>query len=153
MYLYFLRHGEADWADWDRPDDERPLTKKGKKEIKKLAKFLVRLDVDLDEIMTSPLPRAAQTAEIVGERYSLIAHEDDRLKPGFDCGDLEKILKDRYDLALMIAGHEPDFTKAISAITGAQLKLAKGGIALVDLNPSSMKGTLLWLFPPKLAKA
>ncbi len=153
MHLYFLRHGEADWPHWDAPDDERPLTKKGKKEIKKLAKFLVRLDVDLDEIMTSPLPRAAQTAEVVAKRFSLTMHEDDRLKPGFDCGNLEKILKDRYDLALMIVGHEPDFTSVISSITGADLKLSKGGVALVDLDPSSMKGKLLWLFPPKLAKA
>jgi phosphohistidine phosphatase len=153
MYLYFLRHGEADWPDWDGPDDERPLTKKGKKEIKKLAKFLTCLDVDLDEILTSPLPRAAQTAEIVAKRYSLSAHEDDRLKPGFNSGDLEKIVKDRYDLALMIAGHEPDFTHVISSITGADLKLSKGGLGLVDLDPSSMKGKLLWLFPPKLAKA
>jgi len=153
MHLYFLRHGEADWPGWDGPDDERPLTKKGKKEIKKLAKLFVRLDVDLDEIMTSPLPRAAQTAEVVARRYSLTAHEDDRLKPGFGPADLEKILKDRYDLALMIAGHEPDFTNVISSITGADLKLSKGGVALVDLDPSSMKGKLLWLFPPKLAKA
>jgi phosphohistidine phosphatase len=153
MHLYFLRHGEADWPDWDGPDDERPLTKKGKKEIKKLAKFLTRLDVDLDEIVTSPLPRAAQTAVIVAKRYSLTAHEDDGLKPGFNRGDLEKLLKGRQNLALMIAGHEPDFTNVISSITGAELKLSKGGVALVDLDPSSMKGKLLWLFPPKLAKA
>ncbi len=153
MYLYFLRHGEADWPDWDGPDDKRPLTKKGEKEIKKLAKFLIRLDVDLDEIVTSPLPRAAQTAEIVAKRYSLKAREDDGLKPGFNRGDLEKLLKGRGDLALMIAGHEPDFTNVISSITGADLKLSKGGIALVDLDPSSMKGKLLWLFPPRLAKA
>ena len=153
MHLYFLRHGEADWPNWDGPDDERPLTKKGKKEIKKLAKFLVKLDVDLDEVMTSPLPRAAQTAEIIAERYSLCAGSNDALKPGFNRHDLEKILKGREDLALVIAGHEPDFTNVISAITGADLKLSKGGLALVDLDPSSMKGRLLWLFPPKLAKA
>jgi phosphohistidine phosphatase len=153
MYLYFLRHGEADWPDWDCPDDERPLTKKGKKEIRKLANFLIRLDVDLDEIVTSPLPRAAQTAKIIAKRYSLTVHEDDGLKPGFNRSDLEKLLEDRQDLALMIAGHEPDFTNVISAITGADLKLSKGGVALVDLEPSSLKGKLLWLFPPKLAKA
>ena len=153
MYLYFLRHGDADWPNWDRPDDERPLTKKGKKEIRKLAKFLIRLDVDLDEIVTSPLPRAAQTAKIIAKRYSLTAHKDDGLKPGFNRSDLEKLLEHRQDLALMIAGHEPDFTNVISAITGADLKLSKGGVALVDLDPSSLKGKLLWLFPPKLAKA
>src|SRR5439155_1448014 len=54
--------------------------------------------------------------------------------------------------SLMIVGHEPDFTKTISALTGASLKLSKAGIALVDVDLSSRKGRLLWLFPPKVAK-
>jgi len=153
MHLYFLRHGEADWPGWDRPDDERPLTKRGTKEAKKLAKFLTCLDVDLDDIVTSPLPRAAQTAEVVAKYYNLTAHEDERLKPGFDKNDLEKLLKNREDHCLMIVGHEPDFTDVISALTGGDLKLSKGGLALVDLDPSSLKGKLLWLFPPRFAKA
>ena len=153
MNLYFLRHGEADWPDWDKPDDERPLTKRGKKEIKKLAKFLINLDVDLDEIVTSPLPRASQTADIIAKRYSLQSRIDDRLEPGFDASDLEKLLEARQDLSLMIVGHEPDFTEVISHLTDARLKLSKGGVALIDLDASRMKGRLLWLFPPKLAKA
>jgi phosphohistidine phosphatase len=152
MHLYFLRHGEADWPNWEGSDDDRPLTKKGKKEIKKLAKFLADLDVDLDEIVTSPLPRAAETAEVVAKYYRLNAHEDEGLKPGFNEDDLRKLLEDRRDLCLMIVGHEPDFTEVISAMTGAQLKLSKGGLAMVDLDPSTLKGKLLWLFPPRFAK-
>ena len=52
----------------------------------------------------------------------------------------------------MIVGHEPDFSGAIAAVTGASVKLSKGGVALVDLEPRSVDGRLLWLFPPKLAK-
>jgi phosphohistidine phosphatase SixA len=52
----------------------------------------------------------------------------------------------------MVVGHEPDFTKTISALTGASLKLSKAGVALVDVDFSSQKGRLLWLFPPKIAK-
>ena len=40
MDLYFLRHGEADWPDWKKSDDERPLTAFGKKEMHDVAKFL-----------------------------------------------------------------------------------------------------------------
>ena len=152
MHLYLLRHGEADWPDWDKPDDERPLTKRGKKEIRKLAKFLTGLDVDLDEILTSPLPRAAQTADVVAKRYRLDTHRDNALEPGFDYHDLEKILESRQDLSLMIVGHEPDFTDVISRLTNARLKLSKGGLALVDLDPARMKGRLLWLFPSRFAK-
>jgi phosphohistidine phosphatase len=60
MKLYFLRHGEADWPDWKKPDDERPLTKAGRKEMNEVGKFLHRLKVFPDLIVTSPLPRAAQ---------------------------------------------------------------------------------------------
>jgi phosphohistidine phosphatase SixA len=53
----------------------------------------------------------------------------------------------------MLVGHEPDFTTVISGLTGASLKLAKAGVALVDADPESEEGKLLWLFPPKIAKA
>src|SRR2546430_1290914 len=53
MQLYFLRHGEADWPDWKKSDDERPLTDFGKKEMRDVAKFLARLNVRLNLIVTS----------------------------------------------------------------------------------------------------
>jgi len=76
MELYFLRHGEADWPDWHKSDDERPLTKRGKKEMHEVAAFLVRLKVRTSLILTSPLPRAAQTAEIAAEHLKLKCRED-----------------------------------------------------------------------------
>ena len=71
MKLCFLRHGEADWPNWDKPDNERPLTERGHKEMKRVAKFLERLKLVPDVILTSPLPRASQTAEIVGKRLGI----------------------------------------------------------------------------------
>jgi phosphohistidine phosphatase SixA len=53
----------------------------------------------------------------------------------------------------MIVGHEPTFTEVIEALTGADTKLSKAGLALVDVDHERMKGRLLWLFPPKIAKA
>jgi len=52
----------------------------------------------------------------------------------------------------MLVGHEPDFTNVISGLTGASLKLSKAGVALVDADPESEEGKLLWLFPPKFAR-
>ena len=152
MQLYLLRHGEADWPDWKKSDDERPLTKRGKKEMHEVAAFLVRLKVHPDLILTSPLPRAAQTAEIAAEHLEMKCREDRRLAPGFGPAELEELIRKNSAESLMIVGHEPDFTKTISALTGASLKLSKAGIALVDVDPSSRKGRLLWLFPPKIAK-
>jgi len=72
------------------------------------------------------------------------------LAPGFRVEDLTRLLRKYPQQVLMLVGHEPDFTLVIGALTGANLKLSKGGIALVDLN--LRKGKLLWLFPPKIAK-
>ncbi len=151
MELYFLRHGEADWPNWKKPDDERPLTKQGKKEMRLVAMFLKRVKAKPDLIVTSPLPRASQTAEIAAERLKVKCREDKLLAPGFRPEDLERLLKKYPAESLMIVGHEPDFTGVISKLTGASLKLSKAGIAMVELNRSGRSGRLLWLFPPKIA--
>lgn len=152
MLLYFLRHGEADWPNWKKSDDERPLTKSGKKEMREVAKFLRRLKVQPDVIVTSPLPRAAQTAEIAADYLKAKLLEDDLLEPAFGTDDLQTLLKRQSADSVMIVGHEPSFTEVISKLTGASLKLSKAGVALVELDSESKKGRLLWLFPPKLVR-
>src|SRR5436190_4851 len=83
MELYFLRHGEADWPDWKKSDDERPLTKRGKQEMHEVGACLARLKVRPDWIFTSPLPRPSQTAEIAAEHLKVKCCDDRRLAPGF----------------------------------------------------------------------
>jgi phosphohistidine phosphatase len=151
MELYFLRHGEADWPNWKKDDDERPLTKRGKKEMHEVAKFLKRVKVRPDVIVTSPLPRASQTAEIAAEHLKMKCREEKLLEPGFRRSELERLLKKYPEESLMVVGHEPDFTETISALTGASLKLPKAGVALVELNRSWRHGRLLWLIPPRIA--
>jgi len=152
MQLYFLRHGEADWPDWKKSDDERPLTDFGKKEVRDVAKFLARLKVRPDLIVTSPLPRAAQTAEIAADYLKPKLRKDELLEPGFGMSELGTILKRHRSKVLMLVGHEPDFTNVISGLTGASLKLSKAGVALLDVDPESQEGRVLWLFPPKFAR-
>jgi phosphohistidine phosphatase len=150
MKLYLLRHGKADWPDWDRPDDERPLTEKGKKEVAEVAKLLSRLEV-APAIITSPLPRASQTAEIAGKYLKAKVRVETGLRPGFDAARLSRILRDFSGESLMVVGHEPDFTRTIFQLTGGATKLTKAGVALVEIDRSSMKGVLRWLVPPKFA--
>src|SRR5438046_2369679 len=90
MELYFLRHGEADWPDWKKSDDERPLTDFGKKEVRDVAKFLARLKVRPDLIVTSPLPRAAQTAEIAADYLKPKLRKDELLAPGFGMSEFRR---------------------------------------------------------------
>jgi phosphohistidine phosphatase len=152
MNIYFLRHGEADWPDWNKSDDERPLTKYGKKEMHEVAKFLKRVKARPDLIVTSPLPRASQTAEIAAEHLKVKCKEDKLLGPGFGRQELERVLKKHPAESLMIVGHEPDFSRTIEQLTGGAVKLSKAGVALVELERSWRSGRLLWLFPPKFAR-
>lgn len=152
MEIYFLRHGEADWPNWKKSDDERPLTKRGKKEMQEIGKFLKRVKAAPDAIVTSPLPRASQTAEIAAKHLKIKCRKDKLLEPGFGRQELERILKKYPAESLMVVGHEPDFSHTIEQLTGGALKLSKAGVALVELNHSWRSGRLLWLFPPKMMK-
>lgn len=150
MKIYFLRHGKADWPDWKRSDDERPLTKEGGKEVRKVAKLLSRLEI-APLILTSPLPRARETAEIAAEILGAEMSEDNILKPGFNAAKLAKLLREYSADSLMVVGHEPDFSHTVRELTGGAIKLSKAGVALVDLDASAMSGRLRWLLPPKIA--
>jgi phosphohistidine phosphatase len=149
MKLYFFRHGRADWPDWTDPDDERPLTKKGRKEIRKVAKHLQKL-VGKPLVLTSPLPRAKKTAEIAAGIWGAELREEATLQPGFRARQLEPFLPQATEDGLVLVGHEPDFTEAIAHLTGATTKLSKAGVALIELDAISRSGRLLWVAPPKL---
>lgn len=151
MKLYLLRHGKADWPDWDRPDDERPLTEEGKKEVAAIAKLLARLEIT-PVILTSPLPRASQTAGIAGKYLKVEVREERLLRPGFDATKLVRLLKDFSGASLMVVGHEPDFSRTIHYLTGGETRMPKAGVALVELETGTVKGVLRWLVPPKFAR-
>ena len=153
--LYFLRHGLADRSEWAGDDYLRPLTPRGKQQMARTAETIARLDLGLDLIISSPLVRAYQTAEIVaaglGLRDRLVS--DERLGPGFGLTELRRILSERVGLtALMLVGHEPDFSDTISAlIGGGRVVCKKGGLARVDCpDDSGLTGELVWLAPPAL---
>ena len=80
MKLLFLRHGLADRSAWSGSDYERPLTPRGKERMRAEAETIASLDLGLDAILTSPLTRASQTAEIVADQLGLLDRliEDDR---------------------------------------------------------------------------
>jgi phosphohistidine phosphatase len=150
MKLYLLRHGKADWPNWTLPDDERPLTKEGRKEVAEVAKLLSRLEVT-PAILTSPLPRASQTADIAAKYLNAKVRTEPLLRPGFDAVRLGKILKSFSGKSLMVVGHEPDFTHTIFQLTGGNTKISKAGVAFIELETGPLKGELRWLVPPKFA--
>ncbi len=155
MKLYFLRHGRADRSQWRGGDDfDRPLTKDGKNRIARTADVIADLNLGLDIIVTSPLVRAFQTAEIVAKNLGMTERlvTDERLGPGFHIENLSDILLEQPQAAsILLVGHEPDFSTMISdLIGGGRVVCKKGSLARVDLNSSAvLSGQLVWLMPPK----
>jgi phosphohistidine phosphatase len=156
LKLYFLRHGQAgNRHDWHKDDSERPLTVEGKKRMQREAATIWKLDLSLDIILSSPLVRALQTAEIVAKAADSTARviTDDRLAPGFGPKDLTAILADHNSArGLLLVGHEPDFSETIGQVTGGgRITMKKGALAYVEVeDPATIKGTLVWLIPPKV---
>ena len=156
LQLYFLRHGQAgNRQDWHGDDTKRPLTVEGKRRMKREAATIWTLGLPVDVIISSPLDRALQTAEIVAKARGSAARlvTDARLAPGFGPEHLAAIVaKHRGARGLMLVGHEPDFSETISQVTGGgRLAMKKGALAYVDVaDHASLKGTLGWLIPPKV---
>jgi phosphohistidine phosphatase len=154
LKLYFLRHGQAGNRDeWQGDDSARPLTDEGKRRMKREAAAIRRMDLGLDVILTSPLVRARATAEIVTEALGSSARLviDSRLAPGFGPRHLKALLTTHGGAAaLMLVGHEPDFSQTIShLIGGGRLDVKKGALALVELEDRAGLGRLVWLIPPR----
>jgi phosphohistidine phosphatase len=156
VICYFVRHATAaERKQWIGPDDDRPLTAKGRDKAERVAERLEDLELDVDAIVTSPAARAKQTAEIFAEAFGLKSGivADRRLNSGFDAERFAGIFRDYSHLeTLMLVGHEPSLSAVIGDLLGgARLELKKGAVACVDVNDSSKpKGTLLWMASPKI---
>ncbi len=155
MRLLFLRHGAAEAREtWSGPDEGRPLTAEGRRLMAREATTLARLGVVPDVILTSPLVRARETAEIVAAGLGVTdrLHDDERLAGGFDTQRLRAILHEHAGLGcIMLVGHEPDFGLTIGALVGGSaVACKKGGLARVDVDAGSNVARLVWLLPPKV---
>ncbi len=159
MKCYFLRHGIAvEPQSWSGTDFNRPLTREGRERLEREAKAIEGLQLDLECIVTSPLLRAKQTAEIVAQRLALRRKivEDPRLAGGFNLERLAAILSAQPgDAGILLVGHEPSMSLTIGrAIGGGSLELKKAALAGVEIEDrASGSGVLLCLIPPKVLVA
>ncbi len=154
MILYFVRHGLAeDRAAWDSADDHlRPLTKAGIDKMRASARTMRKLGVAPDVILTSPLTRARQTADLVAEELKVKVVEYAGLAPGFNQHNLPDLVAAYTNAgALLLVGHEPDFSITVEGlIGGGRLVVKKGSLIRVDLTAlDPLRGELVWLIPPK----
>ncbi|BFM40056.1 phosphohistidine phosphatase SixA [Synechocystis sp. LKSZ1] len=146
MKLYLIRHGiAADRLDYDQ-DAERPLTRKGEIKTQQVALQLQNRGLVVDAILSSPLSRAQQTAQILlaaGLSHHLETH--DTLAPGGLLQDwLNWLTASSYNQAdskLALVGHQPDLGAWAESLVWGQFQdkliLKKAGIIGLSLPDSA----------------
>ena len=161
MDLYVLRHGIAAERDGRRyPDDDlRPLTPKGVARMRREAAGMRALGVRPDAIVSSPLVRAMQTAEIARDALGAALSVSEALTPGAHPALLlAELAATRGDgEAVMVVGHEPHLSRLVAfALTGGAedglVRLKKGGLCRLRLDGDG-GGQLLWALTPGQVRA
>ncbi len=161
MELYLIRHGIAEDKGLGIKDEERSLTKEGRQKTEKVAQKLVKLGLNFDLILTSPLVRSRQTAEIlIAEKLSSQLEESSHLAPD---GEISSWLKDwleprnySQNSQLALVGHEPGFTNWAEILLWGEVKaslvLKKAGMIGIKLPETGSplgRSQMFWLTPPK----
>lgn len=161
--LYLIRHAIAGERGDEWPDDtKRPLTHSGAARMRQVVKGLVALGVDVDHILTSPLVRAVQTAELVAaglkKKRAIEMDEIAALSPGGSPAQVAAALGS-FDAhrTLVLVGHEPDLGELAAWLISARVPLPfkKGGVCRIDVSdlPPGREGQLVWLATPKMLRA
>ena len=146
--LWFLRHGEAVPHDSRADDAQRELTARGERQSVAAGAALARLGVELAACYASPRVRAWDTARLACESLGVEPERVEALSAGFDREDaLELLSAHDGDAAVLVVGHEPDFSQVVHDLTGARVDLPKGGVVAVGVERGS--GTLTVLLRPR----
>jgi phosphohistidine phosphatase len=158
--LYLIRHGLAEERGDAWPDDnKRPLTEDGMSRMRKQARGLARLGLTLDIVLTSPLVRARQTAEIVASaldpRPTLTTIESLAPDGTYQAlmADLEKHTR---KARIALVGHEPDLGELAARLIGTRhaIEFKKGAACRIDVTalPPGGPGALRWFLPPRVMR-
>jgi phosphohistidine phosphatase len=162
MQLLIIRHAIAEdkeaFATTGRPDDERPLTKRGRKVMARVAKGLRRQVKSIDVLAASPLVRAAQTAAIVAREYNEISVDTvPALTPESAPAAFATWLRTQREAGVVAAvGHEPHVgmlvTWLMSGLRDSHVTIEKGGACLLEIDgqPGARSATLCWELTPEI---
>jgi phosphohistidine phosphatase len=160
LELYLIRHGVAAERGEEYPDDsKRPLTSEGISRLKREAKALDALDISFDQILSSPLVRAKQTADVFAEglKAKPSVSTTDALTPaGSPAAVIQELSKHMRKARIALVGHEPNMGELAAHLIGAKVALPfkKGAICRIDFAvfPPKGRGQLVWFLPPRLLR-
>jgi len=153
MDLYFVRHGTAVERSEDLPDTTRPLTHEGLDRTRSLARLLKRMGIRWDVLLTSPLVRTVETAQLLvdaGIASEIVLYPP--LAPGGDFQLFKAWLGEHPSGVVALVGHQPDLGAWLELLLVGESKgaipLKKSGVARLEWQKTY--GELRWLLPPKV---
>lgn len=158
--LYFVRHGLAEERGDAWPDDtKRPLSAEGMSRMRKAARGLARFGVSIEVVLTSPLVRARQTAEILAggiEPRPSLVNVDSLAPEGSYAAVMADLEKHARKTRIALVGHEPMIGELAARLIGSRhpIEFKKGSVCRVDVEdlPPAGPGDLRWLLTPKMLR-
>jgi len=164
MQLYLVRHGVA--RDISEPgvinDVDRPLSPQGEACTRQVAAGLARLSPRISRVISSPLLRAMQTAEIFSQALAIggAVEPCDALASEHHIEEVIQWIKGQSDGGLMLVGHMPSLALMVSRLVCGSNELAamhfeKAGLCRLSFDGSILPGTAMmeWLMPPSVLRA
>lgn len=133
--IWLLRHGEAEDST---PDEDRRLTPKGEAQAGAAGAALAALGATVETCLASPRVRARDTARLACERLAI----EVEIEPALGGGAFDPVALAAGRRHVMLVGHDPDLSIAVQDLTGAQVRMMKGGLAGID------RGELVTLLRP-----
>ncbi len=160
LEIYLIRHGIAANRGEDYPDDsKRPLTSAGISRLRKEARALAAIQVDFDLIISSPLTRAKQTAEVFSQvmpSRPSITLSDSLAPAGTPSSVFQELGKHMRKSRIALVGHEPNMGELAARLMGARspVEFKKGAICRIDFEvfPPKGAGQLRWFVTPKILR-
>lgn len=159
MNLFILRHGEAEDQTGSGGDEARRLTARGKEKVRAAAAGMRSVGLKFDSILTSPLPRAAETADILAAAYA--NEPPPQVLPALSGGiaptdAIAALAPFSRHNNLLIVGHEPQLSGIVSMLLGGtgdsvHIRLKKGGCIALELPNRFERGSaeLRWMMTPR----
>ena len=161
MVIYFLRHASAGQKQFSNQanDEKRPIDKVGEVQSHDVGRAMAYIGVTASVIVSSPLTRAVQTANIVAQE---LGHEekivlDDALRPEASFEQFKALLNRYKDkLSIMVVGHDPSMTEFVNRVLSgggplSAVEMKKGGVAKVE-KELRRPAVLRWLMTPKVVQ-
>ena len=127
MRVFLVRHAEAAPGD---PDELRPLTAAGRDAARALGQRLATEQPTA--VVSSPLLRARETADLIARACKLEATADESLAPGANSEGLRDATRDKGDTVVAV-GHQPDCSDIVFELTERDVSFPPAGVAELDL--------------------